>query len=388
MISGTRTIGHRRNLFLVGIDVDSMGGSQRVMHTLAQGFAQRGHRVDLIGIRPSAAPYEFFRAPAYRHTTLYNTPSAPAWHAQRLSERLSPARMRMARAARAERERARRKLTQRFAAVDDGYVIIGSPWAVDWLASVEWPHLKGVGQYHESFMQAQGSAHLRLIRRHYPLLEKSVFLSEGDAAAFQRDRLPNATVMPNPLPFPFTAPAPLDTRRIGAVGRLEAVKRLDRLIDAFAVACADLPGWELHIFGDGSQEPALREQAAQLGIGDRVRLRGSVSDMVAAYRELAVLALTSEREGRPMAIAEAAGCGVPCVSFDLSAGVRELIDDGRTGTLVRPGDTAALADALRQLAIDDELRRRYGLAAQSRVASLELPVVLNQWERLFDEMDR
>ncbi|WP_138894178.1 glycosyltransferase [Streptomyces chryseus] len=388
MISGTRTTGPRRNLFLVGIDVDSMGGSQRVMHTLAQGFAQRGHHVDLIGIRPSAAPYEFFRVPAYRHTTLYRTPSAPVWHAQRLSERLSPARMRTARAARAERERARRKLTQQFATVDDGYVIIGSPWAVDWLASVEWSHLRGIGQYHESFLQAQGSAHLRLIRRHYPLLEKSVFLSEGDAAAFQRDRLPNATAMPNPLPFPFTAPAPLDTRRIGAVGRLEAVKRLDRLIDAFAVACAELPGWELHIFGDGSQELALREQAAQLGIGDRVIFRGSVSDMAAAYRDLAVLALTSEREGRPMALAEAAGCGVPCVSFDLSAGVRELIDDGRTGTLVRPGDTAALAEALRQLANDDELRRRYGLAAQSHVASLELPVVLDQWERLFDEIDR
>lgn len=388
MISGTRTTGHSRNLFLVGIDVDSMGGSQRVLHTLAQGFAQRGHHVDLIGIRPSAEPYEYFREPAYRHTTLYSSPSAPPWQAQRLSERLSPARMRTARAARAEREEAKRKLTQQLASVDDGYVIIGSPWAVDWLASVEWSHLKGVGQYHESFVQAQGSAHLRLIRRHYPRLEKSVFLSEEDAAAFQRDRLPNATVMPNPLPFPSTAPAPLDTRRIGAVGRLEAVKRLDRLVDAFALACADLPDWELHLFGDGSQEPALCEQAAQLGIGDRVRFRGSVSDMAAAYQELAVLALTSEREGRPMALAEAAGCGVPCVSFDLSAGVRELIDDGRTGTLVRPGDTAALADALRQLANDDELRRRYGLAAQSHVASLELPVVLNRWERLFDEIDR
>jgi glycosyltransferase involved in cell wall biosynthesis len=101
-----------------------------------------------------------------------------------------------------------------------------------------------------------------------------------------------------------------------------------------------------------------------------------------------VLALTSEREGRPMALAEAAGCGVPCVSFDLSAGVRELVDDGRTGTLVRPGDVAALAGALRQLADDAELRRRYGLAARAHVAPLELPVVLDRWERLFDEIDR
>ncbi|MGK5549414.1 hypothetical protein ACSNOH_32510, partial [Streptomyces sp. URMC 127] len=65
----------RRNLFLVGIDVDSMGGSQRVLHTLAQGFAERGHRVELIGIRPSPEPHTYLAAPAYRHLTLYRTPA-------------------------------------------------------------------------------------------------------------------------------------------------------------------------------------------------------------------------------------------------------------------------------------------------------------------------
>ncbi|MGX1884823.1 glycosyltransferase [Streptomyces sp. NPDC055287] len=388
MSSRTHTTRHRRNLFLLGIDVDSMGGSQRVLHTLAQGFAERGHHVDLIGIRPSPEPHEYHRAPAYRHTTLYSSPPAPAWHAKRLSERLHPTRMRAARTARAERDRARAKLMQRFNAVDDGYVIIGSPWAVDWLSPIKWPHLKGIGQYHESFAQARGSAHLNLIRRHYPRLEKSVFLSDGDAAAFQRDRLPNATVMPNPLPFRPLGPAPLDTRRVGAVGRLTAVKRLDRLIDAFALAFADLPDWQLHLIGDGPQESALREQAARLGIGGRVHFRGSKSDIEGVYRELSVVALTSEREGRPMALSEAAACGVPCVSFDLSAGVRELIDDGRTGTLVRPGDTAAFAHALRQLAEDTDLRRRYGLAARCHVSPLELPAVLDRWEDLFNEIDR
>ncbi|MGW7465458.1 glycosyltransferase [Streptomyces xantholiticus] len=378
----------RRNVFLLGIDVDSMGGSQRVLHTLAQGFAERGHRVELIGIRPSPEPHQYHQVPAYRRITLYSRPQSPAWHAQRLSERLSPSRTRAARATRAERDKARAHLRRRFDAVEAGYIIVGSPWAVDWLASIERPHLKAIGQYHESFIQAKNSANLRLIRRHYPDLEKSVFLSDGDAAAFQRDGLPNVGVLPNPLPFPPGATAPLNTRRIGAVGRLEAVKRLDRLIDAFALGFAGLPDWELHLFGDGPQEAALREQARRLGLGNRVRFRGSREDMAAVYRQLAVVALTSEREGRPMALAEAAGCGVPCVSFDLSPGVRELLDDGRTGMLVRPGDTVGFADALRRLADDASLRERFGRAARDHVAPLELPAVLDRWEALFDEIDR
>ncbi|MEV8477693.1 glycosyltransferase [Streptomyces sp. NPDC051173] len=377
-----------RDLFLVGIDVDSMGGSQRVLHTLAQGFAERGHRVELIGIRPSPEPHVYTPDPAYGRTTLCSAPAAPPWRAASFAERLSPARTLAARAERRERDRARGRLAARFAQVPDGLVIIGSPWAADWLEEVPWRHLKGIGQYHESFLQACASENLQLILRHYPALEKSVFLSESDAAEFRRRRLPNATALPNPLPFDPGPPAPLDTRRIGAVGRLEEIKRLDRLLDAFAVAGAADPGWELHCFGDGPLEPELRARAERLGIGGRVRFRGSVRDMAAAYRELSVVALTSEREGRPMALAEASAVGVPCVSFDLSGGVRELVAHGRTGSLVPPGDTAAFAEALRQLMADAALRRRYGQAARAHVASLRLDGVLERWEALFAEIDR
>ncbi|MFC9508878.1 glycosyltransferase [Streptomyces sp. NPDC057002] len=388
MIPDRAPAGRGRGVFLVGTDVDSLGGSQRVLHTLAQGLAERGHRVDLIGIRPSPQPHPYQESPAYRHTTLYDRPPRPGTPVRRFRDVLHPRRLYGRHVQHAERDRARARVEERFRAVEDGYLIIGSPWAADWLTSVRWPHLKGIGQYHESFPQAQASANLRLILRHYPQLEKSVFLSEDDAARFQSYRLPNACVIPNPLPFSLDEPAALDTRRIGAVGRLEAVKRLDRLIDAFAAACADLPDWELHLFGDGPQEAELRRHAQQAGVGERVCFRGSVEDMASAYRELSVVALTSDREGRPMALAEAAGFGVPCVGFDISAGVRELVDHERTGLLVRPGDTAAFADALRRLVSDDALRGRLGAAARGHVASLSLPTVLDRWEELFTEIDR
>lgn len=379
-----------RNLFLVGIDVDSMGGSQRVLHTLAQGFAERGHSVELVGVRPSPEPHTYVTDQAYRHTTLYRSPAAASWQAASLTERFHPVRLREARAGRLERQRAREAMARRLAEVPEGCVVIGSPWAAVWLESVGRPRgIKAVGQYHESFLQACNSPNLELILRHYPALEKAVFLSEPDAAEFRRRKLPNVAVMPNPLPFRPAAPAPLDTRRIGAVGRLDPVKRPDRLVEAFAAVCADHhPGWELHFFGDGPLEEELQAQAGRLGVGERVRFRGTVRDMAAAYRELSVVALTSEREGRPMVLAEAAAAGVPCVSFDLSGGVRELVAHGRTGTLVPPGDTSAFTAALRELVEDGRLRERYGWAGREHVAPLALPAVLDRWEALFEEIDR
>lgn len=380
--------GGPRNVFFIGIDVDSMGGSQRVLHTLAQGMGDRGHRVELIGIRPSAEPFRYHANPSYRHSTLYSVPPQAAWHARTLGERVNPARRLEARRARSDRDQARRKLTELLTRVRDGYLVIGSPWAADWILSLDWRHLKGIGQYHESFLQARTSANLGLIKRHYPLMEKTLVLSEGDATEFRNQRIPNVSVMPNPLPFRPEEPAPLDTLRIGAVGRLDPVKRLDRLVQAFAEAAADRPGWELHLFGEGPLEDELRADAARLGVADRVVFRGTAPDMEAAYRELSLVALTSEREGRPMALAEGAACGVPCVSFDVSGGVRELVADGRTGTLVTPGDVPGFAAALGALMDDPERRRAYGAAARDHVAGLALPAVLDRWEELFREIDR
>ncbi|MYW01603.1 glycosyltransferase [Streptomyces sp. SID3343] len=376
-------------MFFVGIDVDSLGGSQRVIHTLAQGLGLRGHRVDVVGIRTSADPFPYNPDRAYTHTNLYPDQSAPAWHAKSIGERLSPARNLEARRSKAARSEARARLSERFAAVPDGFVIFGSPWAADWTLSLSWPHLKSIGQYHESFLQAKTSENKGLIQRHYPKLDKAVFLSQGDADEFVRLRLPNAGVMPNPLSFFPDTVADAGRRRVAAVGRLEAIKRTERLITAFATATRDgHQDWELHLVGDGPEEEFLRNKAAELGLGDRVVFRGRITDMPSLYEEIDILGLSSEKEGRPMALAEAAAFGVPAVSFDLSAGVRDLVVDGETGFLAPPGDVPGLARGLRTLMDDEQLRRSFGKAAREHVRPYALPSVLDRWEALFEEIDR
>lgn len=380
-----------RNVLFVGIDVDSMGGSQRVVHSIAHGLSQRGHRVAVLGIRPSAHPVEYFPGHTYRHDTFYPHVTRPASE-RTLTDKVLYQGPLKGQVNRVLRRRARVRASSWLRRTPDGYLVMGSPWAADWMVSLKWPQLRGIGWYHESFDQARTSRNLPLMQRHYPQLDRAIFLSENDARQFERAGLPNAMVMPNPVPFFPATVAPLGRPRIVAVGRLDPIKAFDRLINAFALATADPDlsgqGWELHFIGDGPERERLVEQAVAQGVADRTVFRGRCNDMAAEYLEASILALSSEREGSPMAIAEAAACGVPAVAFDISGGVRALVLDDETGLLVPPRDIEKFAAALTRLMRDPATRRRLGAQARRHVEAVSLDRIIDRWEAMFDDIDR
>lgn len=117
--------------------------------------------------------------------------------------------------------------------------------------------------------------------------------------------------------------------------------------------------------GGGDIERYVKEAEA-LGMSDRCRFAGwvdraGVPDLFAAAD---VLVLPSHEEGLPMAILEALSCHVPVVATPVGS-IGELLLDGRDCLLVTPGDSGALADAIRRIALDPELSRR--LAENGRI---------------------
>ena len=108
--------------------------------------------------------------------------------------------------------------------------------------------------------------------------------------------------------------------------------------------------FECAFVGDGPDRQRLGEQAARAGLGSRVAFLGrrTRADVVRLLGEADVLVAPSvpsrdgRREGIPVAIMEGAACGIPVVASDLS-GIPELIEDGKHGRLVPPGDAVALA---------------------------------------------
>jgi glycosyltransferase involved in cell wall biosynthesis len=162
-------------------------------------------------------------------------------------------------------------------------------------------------------------------------------------------------------------------------GRLVPIKRLDLALRSLAIANRSAP-MRLLVVGDGDLRPELERLAAELGCADQVDFLGYRRDLetIAAASDAALL--TSDNEGTPVALIEAAAAARPVVATDVG-GVADVVADGETGLLARRDDVEAIAAAMVRLAGDRELRLRAGKAGRARVRRRFMP------ERLVADME-
>ena len=157
-----------------------------------------------------------------------------------------------------------------------------------------------------------------------------------------------------------------------AVGRLVAVKGHAVLLDAIA-DLRDRDGLPvaLEVVGDGPRRAVLEDRARALGVADLVTFHGRVGqdDIRRHYASADAFCLPSFGEGVPVVLMEAMAMEVPVVASRVM-GIPELVEDGRSGLLVPPGRSRALADALARLAGSADLRRELGRAGRGRVEAV------------------
>ena len=154
---------------------------------------------------------------------------------------------------------------------------------------------------------------------------------------------------------------PVDAEVVAFVGRLTAVKRPDRFVAAAHRVAADRPGTVFVVAGDGELGDEVAAAAAA-GPAD-VRLLGwrrDVDDVLAAAD---VVVLTSDNEGMPLTLIEAAMAGRACVTTAVGS-TAEVVLDGRTGRVVGT-EVEAVASAVRELLADPVRRERMGTAARA-----------------------
>lgn len=151
-----------------------------------------------------------------------------------------------------------------------------------------------------------------------------------------------------------------------AIARLELQKGHAVLLEAMRMARQTVPQLRLVCVGEGCLRGELEERSAALGLRESVRFVGFRSN-VADWLALAdILALPSFYEGLPLIAIESLAAGRPVVATAVD-GTPEVVLDGKYGLLASPGDAAALAKALRDLACDAGLRRRMGAAGRESV---------------------
>jgi glycosyltransferase involved in cell wall biosynthesis len=159
-------------------------------------------------------------------------------------------------------------------------------------------------------------------------------------------------------------------RELGAEGR-PLVLTAARLSDqkghpVLFQAATEVPEAVFALAGEGPERPRLEELAGRLGIADRVRFLGRRDDMPELLATCDVFALPSLYEGTSLAVLEAMAARRVVVSSAIG-GTEELVEDGRSGVLVPPGDAGALAAALRRLLAEPDLRERLAAQARERV---------------------
>lgn len=153
--------------------------------------------------------------------------------------------------------------------------------------------------------------------------------------------------------------------RLLFVGRLSVAKNVSALLKALAQLKADGIAVALDIVGDGPERDALERMTDEWELRDRVRFAGGLdfARVLDFYERADVLALVSETEGWPKAIAEAMAFGLVCIGSERGL-VPWMLSEGR-GLTIPPGDADALATCLRQIVADPA---RYQAMAQRAAA--------------------
>ena len=280
-----------------------------------------------------------------------------------------------------------RALVRRFRAMQGG-IVIGTRPGFNLLASALTPEgTVSVAQEHMNFHAHRRGLARDLLRR-YRSLDALAVLTEDDRRDYEAVlggstrvvRLPNAVP---PLGGERADPA---SRIAVAAGRLNSQKGFDLLIAAWKPVAEAHPDWQLRIYGRGLHREALKRQARDAGLAGQVLLLGATRDLGSALASGSVFVLSSRFEGFGIVVVEAMSKGLAVVSFDCPRGPGEIIDDGRDGVLVPPGDVPALSRALLDVVGDEERRRALGTAALETARRYDPAAVGKSWVTLLDEL--
>jgi glycosyltransferase involved in cell wall biosynthesis len=171
---------------------------------------------------------------------------------------------------------------------------------------------------------------------------------------------------------------------IVSVGRLSEEKGHELLVRAFSIVANEI-GHQLVIIGEGERNNDILKLVAELGLGDRVIMTGSMSNPYPVMMRADFLVLPSYWEAFPLVLLEALALRVPVVAT-ACGGPIESLDNGRYGMLVPPGDVKALAAAMLHIATDSQLRESYRTNSTDRANQYSFDRMITQYEDMIDAL--
>lgn len=174
------------------------------------------------------------------------------------------------------------------------------------------------------------------------------------------------------------------------IARLDgSQKRQHLLLEAFAKISEQFPQWKVELWGEEQSGETytrkLQEIIQKHHLENQVKLCGNTDDVLSVYQRASIFAFPSAYEGFGLSMTEAMSAGLPVVAYRSCPAVNELVRDGETGLLVDDG-VDALAEGLKKLMEDQELRERMGRAAHESMKEFAPGKIWDQWEALMQDV--
>lgn len=174
------------------------------------------------------------------------------------------------------------------------------------------------------------------------------------------------------------------------VGRLIERKGIDMLAGMAPRLLKKHKDWKWYVLGDGELRGLLKETITKYGLEKQLVLTGNVTNVEAYLKKSSIYVMTSRIEGLPMCLLEAAGCDLPCVSFDIPTGPSEIIEQGKNGFLISAFDVEKMEETLDRLMEEDAALKELTEAAAGYRKTLEAKfgkeAILDQWEKLLGKL--
>lgn len=211
-------------------------------------------------------------------------------------------------------------------------------------------------------------------------------LSPGFAGQYPKALHSRMEVIPNPAYLtgtPSERAVSKERFTLLGVGRfLEKVKQFSPLIRAFALLHEEFPDWDLEICGDGEAYSEYKALVEELGLSDRIRLPGMLSDIFPHYAAADIFCIPSSIEGFGMVIVEAQHHALPVVGFASCPGTNDIIGHGENGLLAEEMTPDCLAASIAVLMRGASLRERMGQQGKQMLDRYDPRTVFDAYEKL------
>ena len=171
-----------------------------------------------------------------------------------------------------------------------------------------------------------------------------------------------------------------------SVGRVSAEKGYDMLVDVAKDVFGKHPDWKWYIYGAGDEFDEIAKKISDNQLEDKLVLQGETKDVASVYKQGALFVLTSKREGLPLVLLEAKANHLPCISFDIVSGPKEIIRHQVDGVLIPPYEKKMMAEAICNLIEDEELRCKMARNCEEDIERFSIAQIMNKWNELLESL--